>query len=246
LHGQRRDMTDAEWEVLRSALPQKHQGPCRIHDRRVMDGIFFVLHTGIPWRGLPERYGPYTTCFNRYNRWSRNGTWAMIMEVLQGFVGDDDDDSGGGPAGSVHRRMMDSPSVRVHTHAAGASRDGLRATQAVPVPVTPAQAEDLPVGLAPGETVPGDTASDAARRHNGRAGARANIPSHSCRTVPGPLEGPLEKACARGVRFFGEVRELRRAASCCDRTVRNFLFTVRLAGCRFLPRRLAWPCGGTA
>ena len=50
-----------------------------------MNGIFFVLRTGTPWRDLPERYGPYTTCFSRYNRWSRNGTWAAIMEKLQGM-----------------------------------------------------------------------------------------------------------------------------------------------------------------
>ncbi len=61
---------DAEWKILHSVLPHKHQGPERVHDRRVMDGIFLVLRTGTPWRDLPERYGPYTTC---YNRWSKNG-----------------------------------------------------------------------------------------------------------------------------------------------------------------------------
>ena len=54
-----------EWDILRSVLSHKHRGPERVHDRRVMNGIFFVLHTGTPWRDLPERYGPYTTCFNR-------------------------------------------------------------------------------------------------------------------------------------------------------------------------------------
>ena len=88
-----------------------------------MNGIFFVLRTGTPWRDLPERYGPYTTCFNRYNRWSGNGTWASIMERLQRLAGDDggDDD---GPPGSVRLRMVDSSSVRVHRHGAGAPRDG--------------------------------------------------------------------------------------------------------------------------
>ncbi len=58
MSGDRHDMSDAEWEVLRSVLPDKHQGPERVHDRRVMNGIFFVLRTGTPWRDLPERYGP--------------------------------------------------------------------------------------------------------------------------------------------------------------------------------------------
>ncbi len=84
MRGDRHDMSDAEREILRPVLPRKHQGPRRVHDRRVMNGTFFVLRTGTPWRDLPERYGPYTTCFNRYNRWSGNGTRASIMERLQG------------------------------------------------------------------------------------------------------------------------------------------------------------------
>ncbi len=113
MSGDRHDMSDAEWEVLRSVLPDKHQGPERVHDRRAMNGIFFVLRTGTPWRDLPERYGPYTTCFNRFNRWSKNGAWASIMEKLQRLTSDDDG-SDDGPPGSVHLRMVDSSSVRVH------------------------------------------------------------------------------------------------------------------------------------
>ena len=50
MSGDRHDMSDAEWEVLHSVLPRKHQGPERMHDRRVMNGIFFVLRTAIPAR----------------------------------------------------------------------------------------------------------------------------------------------------------------------------------------------------
>ena len=66
---------------------------------------------------------PYT-CFNRYNRWSGNGTWASIMEKLQRLAGDDDGDDDG-PPGSVRLRMADSSSVRVHRHGAGAPRNGI-------------------------------------------------------------------------------------------------------------------------
>ncbi|MCY4139058.1 MAG: transposase [Rhodobacteraceae bacterium] len=58
MSGDRHDMSEAEWAILHSVLPHKHQGPERVHDRRVMNGIFFVLRTGTPWRDLPERYGP--------------------------------------------------------------------------------------------------------------------------------------------------------------------------------------------
>ena len=65
-----------------------------------MDGIFFVLRTGTPWRDLPERCGPCTTCFNRYNRWSRNGLREKIMSKLQELAEGGDNDGGGGRRGA--------------------------------------------------------------------------------------------------------------------------------------------------
>jgi transposase len=41
-----------------------------------------VLRTGMPWRDLPERYGPYTTAYNRFNRWSRRGIWKQIFDQV--------------------------------------------------------------------------------------------------------------------------------------------------------------------
>ena len=52
--GTRHDMTDEEWNILQQALPKERQGPRRLQDRRVMDGIFFILRTGSPWR---DRFG---------------------------------------------------------------------------------------------------------------------------------------------------------------------------------------------
>jgi transposase len=47
-----------------------------------MGAIFYVLRIGMPWRDLPERYGPYTTAYNRFNRWSRRGIWKRIFRTL--------------------------------------------------------------------------------------------------------------------------------------------------------------------
>ena len=55
MSGDRHDMSDAEWEILRSVLPRKHQGPERVHDRRVMNGIFLGLRPGTPGRGATSR-----------------------------------------------------------------------------------------------------------------------------------------------------------------------------------------------
>ena len=89
-----------------------------VGDRKVMNGIFFVLRTGIPWRYLPELYGPYSTCYNRYNRWSKNGTWLLIVERLQSLRDENDDQDGDG-ANALQTRMIDSSAVRALRHAAG-------------------------------------------------------------------------------------------------------------------------------
>ncbi len=51
-------------------------------DRKVLNGIFFVLRAGTPWRDLPERYGPDTTAYNRFNRWAKKSIWLRIFETL--------------------------------------------------------------------------------------------------------------------------------------------------------------------
>lgn len=57
----RYDLTDFEWRVIEPLLPNKPRGVPRVDDRRVLNGIFWVLRSGAPWRDLPERYGPRTT-----------------------------------------------------------------------------------------------------------------------------------------------------------------------------------------
>jgi transposase len=46
--------------------------------------IFWVLRSGAPWRDLPECFGSYTTCYNRFVRWRRAGVWGKIMNALAG------------------------------------------------------------------------------------------------------------------------------------------------------------------
>ena len=64
----RSDMSDLEWNFVKVLLPNKPRGVKRVDDRRVINGIFFALRTGIPWRDMPEQYGPWSTIYNRFNR----------------------------------------------------------------------------------------------------------------------------------------------------------------------------------
>jgi transposase len=54
----RYDMSEFEWRIIHPLLPTKSRGVARVDDRRVLNGMFWVLRSGSPWRDLPERYGP--------------------------------------------------------------------------------------------------------------------------------------------------------------------------------------------
>ena len=75
------DLSDDEWALLAPLMPASRKS-ARTDDRKIMNAIFYVLRTGMPWRDLPERYGPYTTAYNRFNRWSRRGIWKRIFDAL--------------------------------------------------------------------------------------------------------------------------------------------------------------------
>lgn len=51
--------------------------------RLILNAMLFRLATGIPWRDLPERYGPWQTVYARFRRWCRSGLWDRILSSLQ-------------------------------------------------------------------------------------------------------------------------------------------------------------------
>jgi transposase len=86
--------------------------------RQVLNGILFRVRSGVPWRDLPERYGPWETVYKRFARWQTDGTWARIeaaLRVQADAAGELDWDA-----------QIDSSVVRAHQHAAGARKGGSR------------------------------------------------------------------------------------------------------------------------
>jgi transposase len=63
-------------------MPKNQPGARRVDDRRVISGIIHVLKTGARWRDCPAAYGPHTTIYNRYNRWSQRGFWRGMLSAL--------------------------------------------------------------------------------------------------------------------------------------------------------------------
>lgn len=103
-------LDDAAWSSIEPLLPKNQPGARRVDDRRVISGIIHVLRSGCRWRDCPEDYGPYTTVYNRFNRWSRRKIWQRLYEtfVEQGRIG-----------GTV---AIDSTHVKAHRSAAGAQK----------------------------------------------------------------------------------------------------------------------------
>ena len=106
----RYELTDHEWAAIKPMLPNKPRGVARVNDRRVLNGIFWVLRSGEPWRDLPDSFDPYTTCYNRFVRWRRAGVWGNIMDALA-------------RAHDAAVQMIDTSIVRVHQHGACITRN---------------------------------------------------------------------------------------------------------------------------
>ena len=85
----RYELSDFEWSIIQPHLPNKPRGVPRADDRKVLNGIDWRIRTGSPWADIPERYGPATTCANRFRRWAKIGVWDRIFEaVSRAYDGD--------------------------------------------------------------------------------------------------------------------------------------------------------------
>jgi len=107
----RYELTDREWSIIAPLLPNKPRGVPRVDDRRGLNGILWRFRAAPPWAEIPERYGPPTTCYNRFVRWRKAGVWDRLMAaIVAGYDGD--------------IIMIDSTCVRVHQHGASAKKGG--------------------------------------------------------------------------------------------------------------------------
>ncbi len=101
-------LSDEEWARIQPLLPQGRRGAHRVDDRRVISGIIHMLRAGARWRDCPSAYGPYTTIYNRFSRWSRQGVWEAVFQTLTGS------------SGIFASGAIDATHVKAHRSAAGA------------------------------------------------------------------------------------------------------------------------------
>jgi transposase len=109
-------LSDVDWSMIKPMLPNKPRGVPRVDDRRVLNGILWILRSGVPWRDLPGSFGPYTTCYNRFVRWRRAGVWDQLMDALTA-------------AHDAAVQMIDTSIVRVHQHGSQAIQSNIWAVR---------------------------------------------------------------------------------------------------------------------
>ena len=99
-------LSDLQWLAIEPCLPKVYSGARRDDDRRIISGIIHVLKSGCRWQDCPSVYGPPTTIYNRFHRWSGRSKWHKMLEALVKAFPDDE-------------QMIDSTTAKAHRSAAG-------------------------------------------------------------------------------------------------------------------------------
>ena len=127
-------VSDELWELIEPLLPRKgrrfrYPGRKRLPDRQALQGILFVLHTGVAWQHLPAElgFGSGVTCWRRLDEWQRAGVWERLHSLLLARLR---------VAGEIEwaRAIVDSSQVQAKKGAPRRAR--ARSTGAVPAPST--------------------------------------------------------------------------------------------------------------
>ncbi len=113
-------LNDKQWAAIEQLLPHLGGKP-RVDDRRVISGILHRFREGLRWRALPAAYGPRTTVFNRFNRWSQRGLWQDLFAALLACEE------------PSMISMADSTSIKAHRSAAGGKGGPIARPSAAPV-----------------------------------------------------------------------------------------------------------------
>lgn len=114
----RYEIPDAAWELVADLFEQpRRSGRPRADDRLMLNGVLWVLCSGAAWRDMPERFGPWSTVYQRFRDWRNQGTFDLTLKRLhiklneQGLI-------------DLETWMIDSTAVRATRASSGAGKKG--------------------------------------------------------------------------------------------------------------------------
>lgn len=112
----RYELEDQDWDRIKDLVTTPYiTGRPKRDDRQLLNGMFWVLRSGAPWRDMPERYGPWQTVYDRFNSWQRDGTLKAIADRLKSRLHGE---------GRIDRELwcIDGTTIRASRAAAGAGK----------------------------------------------------------------------------------------------------------------------------
>ena len=79
------DLSDTEFRHIEPHLPVANQrGRPRIHGLRdILNGVFYVLKSGCPWRLLLRDFPPWRTVYHWFRTWRIDGTFERLNAALR-------------------------------------------------------------------------------------------------------------------------------------------------------------------
>jgi len=114
----RYELSDESWAVVADLFTESHgRGRPRLSDRLMLDGVLWVLCSGAAWRDMPERFGPWSTVYQRFRGWRNQGTFVQMLKRLhlrlneQGLI-------------DLQIWMIDSTAIRATRASSGAGKKG--------------------------------------------------------------------------------------------------------------------------
>ena len=110
----RHELKEEQWNRIKDMLPPERKpqrGRPGKSNREMLNAMVYWLNTGVPWRDLPERFGPWQSVYSRFRAWTKAGEWEDVLKnLIQQDIVDET------------TLMLDSTTVKVHQHASGAKK----------------------------------------------------------------------------------------------------------------------------
>jgi transposase len=128
-------LSDGQWAAIEQHLPRGRPGVKPRRNREIISGIIHVLRIGCRWRDCPAAYGPPTTVYNRFNRWSKRGLWQALFQALVSYD-------------AANQQSIDSTAAKAHRCAAGGKGGPNSRRSAAAAAAAPPRSTRLPIVLA--------------------------------------------------------------------------------------------------